>query len=428
SRCSQTIQEGHLINCRAHIGDTCQYECTSPFQINPSSPTITCNTNREWSHDTTDLCVQLCVSTIPNGTLGSDCQRVIGSNCSFTCDMGYESSITSSHIICTSNGTWNKMTDDLCKLQLCVSTIPNGTLGSDCQRVIGSNCSFTCDTGYESSITSSHITCTSNGTWNKMTDDLCKLQLCSSTILNGTLDSDCQRLIGSNCSFTCDTGYESSITSSNIICTSNGTWNKMTDDLCKLQLCVSTIPNGTLGSDCQRVIGSNCSFMCDTGYESSITSSHIICTSNGTWNKMTDALCKLLTQTLTLYLSPLEYNIMGITLPGVDPKNLPLEPQRSSWFFRLPNNMGRTPPEVLPAQKQYKMANSSIVVETLEKLVVQQCVSTIPNGTLGSECQRVIGSNCSFTCDTGYESSVTSSHIICTTNGTWSKTTDALCK
>ncbi|XP_062567174.1 low-density lipoprotein receptor-related protein 6-like [Saccostrea cucullata] len=115
STCSKTLKNGQLIGCRAHLGETCQYKCASPFEINPSFPNITCNTSGEWSHNTEDLCVQLCVSTIPNGTLGSDCQRVIGNNCSFTCDMGYESSITSSHIICTSNGTWNKMTDELCK-------------------------------------------------------------------------------------------------------------------------------------------------------------------------------------------------------------------------------------------------------------------------------------------------------------------------
>ncbi|XP_061184437.1 low-density lipoprotein receptor-related protein 4-like [Saccostrea echinata] len=115
SGCSKTILNGNLISCQANIGDICRYECTSPFRKNPSVSNITCNSNGDWSYDTNDLCLRLCPSTIKNGKLPSDCQRKIGNSCSFTCEGSHKSTISSSNIVCTSEGTWNENTEELCK-------------------------------------------------------------------------------------------------------------------------------------------------------------------------------------------------------------------------------------------------------------------------------------------------------------------------
>ncbi|XP_062570264.1 prolow-density lipoprotein receptor-related protein 1-like [Saccostrea cucullata] len=172
SSCSKTIQNGQFTNCSAKIGETCQYGCNSPFEINPKILNVTCHTSREWSHDTNNLCIQLCTPTIQNGNLGPGCPRTIGSTCSFSCDIGHKSSISSQSIICTSDGSWSETTAELCQRSSCSKSIQNGKF-IDCQSNIGETCQYECNSPFEMNPSFTNVTCNSSSYWNHDPGDLC---------------------------------------------------------------------------------------------------------------------------------------------------------------------------------------------------------------------------------------------------------------
>ncbi|XP_056012123.1 low-density lipoprotein receptor-related protein 4-like [Ostrea edulis] len=168
--CSKTVQNGYLINCKSNAGDTCRYECNSPMETNPSIPNIACGTNGDWNHDTNDLCVLLCPSTIPNGELAQSCQRRVGNSCTFTCSGSHRPS-TSQNLFCTSKGTWSENIDLLCKQIACPLEIKNGNISSLCQGRTGEKCKVTCHTGFVAKY--SEIFCTLSGVWDRKSDDIC---------------------------------------------------------------------------------------------------------------------------------------------------------------------------------------------------------------------------------------------------------------
>ncbi|XP_061183615.1 low-density lipoprotein receptor-related protein 2-like [Saccostrea echinata] len=403
SGCSKTIPNGQLINCQSNIQETCQYICYSPLEINPSVPNVTCNGNGKWSDDTNNLCVHLCPSTIRNGKLDEGCQRNIGNICSYSCDINYRSSMSSSNIVCTLGATWNENTDGLCKSSGCSKTIQNGKLIT-CQANIRETCGYECNGLFEVNSLAQNVTCNENGEWSHDVNDLC-IRACPSTIRNGKLDKGCPRKIGNICSFSCDINYSSSLHSSRIVCTSNGTWNENTNKLCKppgcpktiqngklincssnsgeicgyecidpfyinplvptvtcntggdwshatsnlcVRPCPSIIPHGKLASNCERQIGDRCSFICNSNYQSSIPSTNIVCTSDSTWNEDIDKICKRIT-----------------------------------------------------------------------------CPLQIPDGFVSSQCNGNIGEICEVVCRN--ESNATSLQLICTSLGSWNKDINNIC-
>ena len=125
------------------------------------------------------------------------------------------------------------------------------SLGDDGVPSYEDTCSFTCNTGYE--LTGSDIrTCQSDGSWSG-NDDVCRRGMVHSCLLliemkfvlvyctlltdpnNGmitcSLGDDGVPSYKDTCSFTCNTGYELTVSDTRI-CQSNGSWSG-NDDVCR---------------------------------------------------------------------------------------------------------------------------------------------------------------------------------------------------
>eukprot|EP00105_Crassostrea_gigas_P037659 XP_019921807.1 PREDICTED: low-density lipoprotein receptor-related protein 4-like isoform X2 [Crassostrea gigas] len=100
---------------------------------------------------------------------------------------------------------------------------------------------------------------------------------------------DCLPFPGHSCSFVCKTGYQSAINTS-VFCGSSGQWNLPTDTLCEAILCPVSMNSVVLSPNCSRRIRDSCSFSCIDGYRPT-TSTTLVCTADGTWNRDTNTLC-----------------------------------------------------------------------------------------------------------------------------------------
>nr|XP_022323823.1 low-density lipoprotein receptor-related protein 4-like isoform X2 [Crassostrea virginica] len=288
--------------------------------------------------------VSQCPTDLPNLSF-PNCAPYPGQTCDFECKPGYRSTLNTT-IACISGGIWTPNTQLLCEVILCSLSLENAVLSPSCSRRPGNTCSFSCAEGYIP-LTSNNLVCGSDGTWNQNTNNLCSRSGCKKTIENGRL-TNCQSNIGESCLFECNDPFEVNPLVTNLTCDSNGDWDQNTRDLC-VTLCLPTIQNGHLASDCLRQIGNTCSFTCNSNYISSVTPATIICTTGGNWNKDTATLC--------------------------NPIKCPLE---------------------------------------------------IPFGNLSSSCRGGIGERCSLNCKDD-DKTTEDLYVVCLTSGVWDKDTSRLC-
>ncbi|XP_061167992.1 P-selectin-like [Saccostrea echinata] len=175
--------------------------------------------------------IRLCPSKIPNGNLRSGCQRKGGSKCSYTCDLGYQSTIPSDYIICTSDFTWHENIEELCRRISCPLEIPNGNFSSHCRGNIGDKCEIVCQEGFNAE--PRYIVCTSSGSWDKDIHAVCVRSTeirCPLEIPNGNFSLLCQGSVGEKCKVDCHGQLKTN--SLHLVCTSSGEWDKDTDRIC----------------------------------------------------------------------------------------------------------------------------------------------------------------------------------------------------
>ncbi|XP_062567175.1 low-density lipoprotein receptor-related protein 2-like [Saccostrea cucullata] len=286
SRCTTSLQNMNLLDCLPYPGQICDIECKAGYRLDVNT-SITCDTFGQWNPSPSSLCTEiLCPSSIENVALSSNCTRRVGDSCSFKCAEGFTST-SSQSLLCTSDGTWDHDTQNLCIHSGCPKTIRNGQL-INCESKLGDTCRYDCSDPLKTNPAVPNVTCNANGYWDHDTNDLC-VQLCSSTIRNGNLESDCQRKVGYSCSFTCVSGHQSTIPSSSIVCTADGLWGENINELCKQTSCPLEIRNGNLTSLCQGNVGEKCDVVCHEGFI--MNSPHLFCTTEGLWDKRTDNIC-----------------------------------------------------------------------------------------------------------------------------------------
>ncbi|KAL3851779.1 hypothetical protein ACJMK2_015488 [Sinanodonta woodiana] len=114
-----------------------------------------------------------CPEILKQIIVSSDCQRVTGSNCTFTCMQGYVARQNVDSVFC--NG--EKYTPiDACEAITCPEKFSHGMISSTCDNRVGQTCGYECtEYGYEKNEKISTIKCTESGTWNIDTGILCQL-------------------------------------------------------------------------------------------------------------------------------------------------------------------------------------------------------------------------------------------------------------
>uniref|UniRef100_A0A8W8ML28 Sushi domain-containing protein n=1 Tax=Magallana gigas TaxID=29159 RepID=A0A8W8ML28_MAGGI len=389
--------------CSRRIGDSCSFSCINGYRLTTST-NLMCTADGTWNRDTNTLCsLIMCPESLNTAVLSPYCSRRIGDSCSFSCTNGYRPT-TSTNLVCTADGTWNRDTNTMCSLIMCPESLDIAVLSPYCSRRIGDSCSFSCTNGYRPT-TSINLVCTADGIWNRDTNTLCSLIMCPKSLDTAVLSPYCSRRIGDSCSFSCTNGYRPT-TSTNLVCTADGTWNRDTNTLCSLIMCPESLNTAVLSSKCSRRIGDSCSFSCTNGYRPT-TSTKLVCTADGTWNRDTNTLCSLIMcpESLdTAVLSPNCSRRIG-----------------DSCSFSCTNGYRPTTSTNLVCTADGTWNRDT---NTLCSLIM--CPESLDTAVLSPYCSRRIGDSCSFSCTNGYRPT-TSTHLVCTADGTWNRDTNTLC-
>ena len=307
SECPDAIPNGALSDsCTPKYGFACEYTCENGYSKKSDAETITCESTGSWNVNPHTLCTNWnqCSYIIPNGDLDLSCRRLPHEQCRYTCREGF----VHSHYAtadCRSSGDWMQRLDAFCIPIKCPLYMERGTIQYPCTRAYGEICqSWRCSHPYILPPLLPQLKCNADkyldhrdqtGFWEKENNmEPCVLEkdLCSSTIPNGDISSDCFLQYGAECSYTCDEGCDKNLTVSKVHCGRyDGQWKEDVYTLCiNCRRCPDTINNGRLLTFlCDQRPNTDCDFKCDYGCRMAISRLH--CNYKGEWNHPTPCVC-----------------------------------------------------------------------------------------------------------------------------------------
>ena len=273
--CNVHIANGEVDQSECRVYGVLSYSCADGYERATEYPHCISpgQVSQQW--DRTPSCQQKkCDYPIPNGAVSSSCK--IGSICEYTCLFGYLRLQTSIKCNVSSN-LWDGVNaHSLCfnKYQ-CPYDVPNGGLGINCRRRYGDTCGFWCSDGYQSSFKVNKVYCNSSQKWDPPLHSACTDILCSETVPNGRVHRSCSRRLFSNCSdLECDVGYYqfNKRLSDSMWCNAYGRWTwleKSRPECTKIPpkyVCPQLqFENAKLSMPCNRTLGSECNFTCNSG-------------------------------------------------------------------------------------------------------------------------------------------------------------------
>ncbi|KAK3591369.1 hypothetical protein CHS0354_040332 [Potamilus streckersoni] len=238
-----------------------------------------------------------CPARVWRGNISDVCTRNVGSQCGVVCDQGYKPLTSNMLLECQANstsGVWNNMYP--CKAITCPSSLPDTVISANCSLLLGTNCTYSCKNGYYDE-GPGYISCidgsTNGSKWS--VESHCKAIMCPSSVPNTVISPNCSHLLGTNCTYTCESGYHDEGLS-HITCVNDskigGKWS--VDSPCKAIMCPSSVPNTVISPNCSHLLGTNCTYTCESGYHDEGLS-HITCVNEnkngGKWS--IDSPCKV---------------------------------------------------------------------------------------------------------------------------------------
>ncbi|XP_077971175.1 sushi, von Willebrand factor type A, EGF and pentraxin domain-containing protein 1-like isoform X2 [Styela clava] len=289
------------------FGSTCTYACDEGYKME-GFPTMECTTTERWSRPTPSCSIITCsrLSPLSNGKIECSGDERYGSRCSFSCLEGYELTGSSS-VECDSQGWWEFAGHGrmpVCERISCKPLMLNSRVTQRCLRGTdyGSACAFDCEDGYLLRGPSS-ATCTgtrSPGSWTHESPT-CEIVTCPTlpTTSHGHITCTNIRDFGSECSLSCEEGYELR-SDSHVTCRSNGLW-KGSLSACGRIMCgeVESITHGSVECGDYDNFNSRCEYKCHAGYKMTSGSRVRVCTVDKTYTgnapTCTIKLCEKLT-------------------------------------------------------------------------------------------------------------------------------------
>ncbi|KAK3600731.1 hypothetical protein CHS0354_017017 [Potamilus streckersoni] len=404
--------------------------------------------------------------------VSTDCPRLNGSNCTFTCIQGYKAKAGVDKVLC--NGEMY-IPEDPCEEIKCPGTLANGKW-VNCNFSIGMSCNYTCNYGYTLNDAVTEAECQINGNWKLAnTDTLCKPITCPMQFNQGRIVSTCAGMLGQRCDYECTGyGYKKNESISRIECMESGTWNKDTNSLCLQITCPKDIPNGAIlqysnGQVCSTAVGTRCGFKCNTGFAKARTVDSLHCLLDG-WAEDLQTLCTVprcpeKTSLFSVYINCQRLNGSKCSFtckqgykarPGVDKvlcngdMYTPEDPCETITCPRQFNqgSVSRTCAGMLGQQCDYECTgygykkNANIpTIKCMESgmwnwdtdsLCLQiTCPTQIPNGYLvkgssGRVCSTSVGTRCDFECNSGFLKDATVKSLYCLFDG-WAQDIHTLC-
>eukprot|EP00057_Strongylocentrotus_purpuratus_P016529 XP_011671003.1 PREDICTED: sushi, von Willebrand factor type A, EGF and pentraxin domain-containing protein 1 isoform X3 [Strongylocentrotus purpuratus] len=235
------------------------------------------------------------LSSIPvHGSLSCTNSVYFASRCYLSCSTGYRPLGNSVRKICISSGTsgiWNPpwSTPFSACVPITCTSLRWPTHGSvSCSNSVnfGSNCTYSCSTGYRTSWRSVTRSCSGNsGTWSGSAPACVRIR-CSrlSRPFHGSVSCSNYSNVGSNCTYSCLTGYRTSWGSMTRSCSRSGTWSGSAPACARISCgALSSLSNGQVSCSDSSYYSSLCNVSCNEGYTLHGSSSRL-CGVSGSWS------------------------------------------------------------------------------------------------------------------------------------------------
>ncbi|XP_076807337.1 sushi, von Willebrand factor type A, EGF and pentraxin domain-containing protein 1-like [Clavelina lepadiformis] len=414
------------IDCteRNSRGSICSFQCKSGFKLAAESTTRTCSSNGRWTGSKPVCTETTCprISSVSFRQVDCNNQYRVGSVCKISC-AGKYSLNGDNEVTCLPDGTWSSRIAT-CRLHGCLArqrTAPNVNVECDDLEDETAVCQYSCKRGY--AIQGATTSTCSSGVW-RTSPPACRRLRCQPGLTqpeSGLMRCSNQQFYNSNCTFSCHTDY-SLIGASSSVCLSSGRWSNPSPT-CQRVYCrpIGQFLSGSYSCNNGRSKGSVCRFTCNRGYGLGLGSRRsITCEAlkepragaqyTGKWSsdipKCERTRCPKvdLASGMTRTCSLQDYRVVGNVC------NYRCQPG-----YQV---AGRSRITCLPSR-----AGRSLGIWSLRPPVcIRRRCRPLPLIYKGkSTCTETIfsGSECTVTCDHGYEL-IGNSEIICGNDGRWS--------
>ncbi|XP_060618494.2 sushi, von Willebrand factor type A, EGF and pentraxin domain-containing protein 1 isoform X2 [Anolis sagrei] len=204
----------------------------------------------------------------------------VGSEISFSCDMGYQlKGVTT--VTCLESGEWNHLIPYCEAISCGIPAVPENGVVDGSNFTYGNKVIYRCDKGYILKGEEEAV-CLPNGKWNN-SSPVCELVTCPHPVKinNGKyVMSDTTYL--SNVSYTCDTGY-SLQGASVLVCEDTANWSSLPPE-CKIVSCdLPPVIKDAIVTGNNFTFGNTITYMCKEGY-TLIGPETVECLANGQWD------------------------------------------------------------------------------------------------------------------------------------------------
>nr|CAB3266734.1 sushi, von Willebrand factor type A, EGF and pentraxin domain-containing protein 1 [Phallusia mammillata] len=419
-----TLENGQATCSNTNKFDSvCTYRCDAGYEMTSGSVAkATCQVTYSWDAQDEPMCVKkLCSHSDPvllqalkNGIVHCTDEVRFESECTLTCNEGYELTDGIGETTCLANQNW----DDnfgFCQKILCpaFSALENGQVTCDDANRYMSVCSFGCDAGYELKGESTS-TCQADRTFTVELPACHKTECHSAhlSIENGATECTESNLFESVCEYVCDAGYEITAGSARAQCQDDQTWDKA-KATCEKKICPSDNQdftradrNGVITCTEGHVFDSVCSLECDAGYRLiDGTSDRTRCNENAEWEPTLGYCVKIACEAYD-----------SLTNGG-------MECSEENLFLSICEFRCNSGYEMEGSSSSVCQANKSWTAPMPDcyKISCPRSYLELENGETDCTESNRFGSVCSYSCDSGYEMAkqdINSS--LCTETKTWS--------
>ena len=265
------------------FGSVCSYQCNLGYT--PIGATeIQCGRDRSWN-DFPPFCqIKRCVAlTEPsNGRMFCVSDNTFGSECAFSCNMGYMLRGPGSRT-CGADQRWSGAESTCVAVQCEAINEPDyGNMICSKSRNFGSVCTITCDSGFDL-LGPRQRACGAEGRWSGLPPN-CQLIHCGPLTAPQHGNVSCSLLdqFGSQCNYDCNYGYKL-VGSNNRVCQESGAWTGV-QPVCELVQCrpLASPENGFVACSSGNDYNSHCQYLCTVGFEL-VGNDQRLCKADGRW-------------------------------------------------------------------------------------------------------------------------------------------------
>ncbi|KAH9495234.1 hypothetical protein Btru_015790 [Bulinus truncatus] len=280
------IQNGSLSYSSTIGGSEAKYTCDMGYmgRNHANQTTLICADNETWSGSWLKCeWIDCGVPPTPVGSNVTYLRTDYGANASYGCQSGYTYKHGDLVLTCGPSGSWQD-TPIVCEFIDCgfPPPLPHTTVMSN-ETTFGQMANYTCELGHLVSGGDLVLTCDSSGTWSGSPLVCTAIDCHSPPAATNAVLAVTNTTYGCSASYTCVTGYQSSVDQVSLLCAADGHWTGSPIACSRKDCGPPPMSNGTKVVYRSTLYESMSVYFCETGFEQVTGDDVCTCDSDGRW-------------------------------------------------------------------------------------------------------------------------------------------------